>query len=109
MVKGGTVRNEANAPPPSKALRRASKVQDKAALGVELEPLDFDFFEVVEAEFKQGRVAIEVKIGLNCRSFRCFSLALKFIEGKDIQGDRVAAEADFVEGGGIMEQAFLAA
>ncbi len=76
----GTAGDKVNDPPPSKALRRASKVQDKAALWVEFYPLDFDFFEVVEAEFKEGRVAIKVKIGLNCRSFRCFSLALKFIE-----------------------------
>jgi hypothetical protein len=70
---------------------------------------DVDVFWVGDAEFEEGGVGEEVGVGFGFLDFGESALALEFLHGENVEGDGVAAEAQFVEDGGVMQQAaFLA-
>ena len=66
---------------------------------------DVDVFGIGDAEFEEGGVGEEVSVGFGFLHFGELALALEFLHGQDVEGDGVAAEAEFVQDGGVVQEA----
>jgi len=76
---------------------------------VQREVVDLDAFGIVDAEFEEGGVAVEFEVGFEAGSAGGLALALEFLDGEDIEGERVATETEFVERGGVVEETAFSA
>ncbi len=70
---------------------------------------DLDLAEEIRAEFEEAGVLVQFGAVGDGGNPSVEADMVEFLEGEDIKGDGVESEAQFVRGGGVMEEASLAA